>query len=265
METNWKIWMRNWRISRMWLLMIPLNIREPMKVCPPPPIDLHFYVILKLLHLQASLIQKQLKNSKIMSSRAWPPLTIWRRCVGRWRSWGTQWMRSVTCSWINWNRSRSIRRSGSPSRRRRLNLIMQSEFPIRRFWDRASDFIPCPLSPHRHNVEDPPEHEKKTKDIPANLVIGDKKKKRNPSGRNDINDFEDELGAGHFEPLNENYMGGRDSDLGVHECPILDSIERRCRGVDVISGDIHQEFLSVCAKHQICYLCVSISPVWEWL
>lgn len=44
----------------------------------------------------------------------------------------------------------------------------------------------------------------------------------------------------------------------VFECPLLNAMERRCRGVDILSGDIHQELLPVCAAHQLCYLCVSI-------
>lgn len=42
------------------------------------------------------------------------------------------------------------------------------------------------------------------------------------------------------------------------ECPLLDAMETRCRGVDLLSGDIHQELLPVCGVHQLCYLCVSL-------
>lgn len=51
-------------------------------------------------------------------------------------------------------------------------------------------------------------------------------------------------------------MGGKDMD-GPNDCPLLDSIEKRCRNVDLLSGDIHQELLPICAVHQLCYLCVS--------
>uniref|UniRef100_A0A182PEX8 Uncharacterized protein n=1 Tax=Anopheles epiroticus TaxID=199890 RepID=A0A182PEX8_9DIPT len=43
------------------------------------------------------------------------------------------------------------------------------------------------------------------------------------------------------------------------ECPLLDAFERRCRGVDVLSGDIYQELLPACGAHQLCYLC-GVSP-----
>jgi len=32
-------------------------------------------------------------------------------------------------------------------------------------------------------------------------------------------------------------------------------MEKRCRGVDLLSGDMQQELLPVCGIHQICYLC----------
>lgn len=31
----------------------------------------------------------------------------------------------------------------------------------------------------------------------------------------------------------------------------------RCRGVDLLSGDLNQELLPLCGVHQLCYLCVS--------
>ncbi|XP_058126213.1 trichohyalin [Anopheles ziemanni] len=43
------------------------------------------------------------------------------------------------------------------------------------------------------------------------------------------------------------------------DCPLLDAFERRCRGVDVLSGDIYQELLPACGAHQLCYLC-GVSP-----
>lgn len=42
------------------------------------------------------------------------------------------------------------------------------------------------------------------------------------------------------------------------ECPLLTALEKRCRGVAVLSGDLDQELLSLCAVHQFCYLCVSV-------
>lgn len=44
----------------------------------------------------------------------------------------------------------------------------------------------------------------------------------------------------------------------LSECPLLGAMETRCRGIDLLSGDLHQELLSVCGVHQLCYLCVSI-------
>lgn len=42
----------------------------------------------------------------------------------------------------------------------------------------------------------------------------------------------------------------------LSECPLLDAMETRCRGIDLLSGDMHQELLPVCGVHQLCYLCV---------
>lgn len=73
---------------------------------------------------------------------------------------------------------------------------------------------------------------------------------------NDIGEFEEELGAGHFEP-NEGLSSGRTNTLTPNQCPLILSMEKRCRGVDLLSGDMQQELLPVCGIHQICYLCVS--------
>uniref|UniRef100_A0A1B0D370 Uncharacterized protein n=1 Tax=Phlebotomus papatasi TaxID=29031 RepID=A0A1B0D370_PHLPP len=70
---------------------------------------------------------------------------------------------------------------------------------------------------------------------------------------NDLGEFEEELGAGHFDPVSETLglTGGR----SFAQCPLLDAIERRCRGVDLLSGDLQQELLPVCEIHQLCYIC----------
>lgn len=49
------------------------------------------------------------------------------------------------------------------------------------------------------------------------------------------------------------------SDILTYEdaCPILDTLEKRCRGVDVLTGDVHHNLLPACGVHQLCYLCVS--------
>lgn len=115
-----------------------------------------------------------------------------------------------------------------------------------------------------------PSHEKVVHDIPNStqeLLEEDKKKKKKKSvvpakafpDYNDIGEFEEELGAGHFEPLNEgSYPGGRTNSLTPNQCPIILAMEKRCRGVDLLSGDMQQELLPVCGIHQICYLCVSL-------
>ena len=53
--------------------------------------------------------------------------------------------------------------------------------------------------------------------------------------------------------MNEVLMEGSETD----ECPVLDAIERRCRGIDLLSGDLHQNLFKICGIHQLCYLCVS--------
>lgn len=76
---------------------------------------------------------------------------------------------------------------------------------------------------------------------------------------NEMGEFEVDDGVGHFEPMNEGYMGGpHENSVGSSQCPLLDAMEKRCRGIDLLSGDIHQDLLPVCGIHQICYLCVSV-------
>ncbi|XP_055531774.1 uncharacterized protein LOC129722393 [Wyeomyia smithii] len=87
----------------------------------------------------------------------------------------------------------------------------------------------------------------------------DKKKKKKKRvtkrfqevSRNDVPDFEEELGEGY----------GRSLAVESNECPLLDALERRCRGVDVLSGDVYQELLPACGAHQLCYLCGSSQTV----
>lgn len=80
--------------------------------------------------------------------------------------------------------------------------------------------------------------------------------------RNDVPDFEEELGAGHYAPVSETY--GRNLAVDTNECPLLDALERRCRGVDVLSGDIYQELLPACGVHQLCYLCGTTQSVCDF-
>jgi hypothetical protein len=81
-------------------------------------------------------------------------------------------------------------------------------------------------------------------DLPENDLKDDddKKKKRKEKKRNEI-----------VEPLSESLMGGpKASD---DKCAVLDAVERRCRGIDILTGDMNQYFLQSCGYHQLCYLC----------
>lgn len=111
-----------------------------------------------------------------------------------------------------------------------------------------------------------PNHEKVVQDVQnsaQDIPEEDKKKKKksviatkSSPEYNDIYEFEEELGAGHLEP-NDGYFSGRTNTLAPNQCPLILSMEKRCRGVDLLSGDMQQELLPVCGIHQICYLCVS--------
>jgi hypothetical protein len=79
-----------------------------------------------------------------------------------------------------------------------------------------------------------------------------KKKKKKRSQKKSSNLINDET------PMSEGYMGG--GNFFQAECPILDSIEKRCRGIDILSG-AHQNLLEACGEHQLCYLCVSINNI----
>lgn len=115
-----------------------------------------------------------------------------------------------------------------------------------------------------------PSHEKVVHDVAnsAQEIPEEDKKKKKKSvlaaksfpEYNDIGEFEEELGAGHFEPLNDGgYSTGRTNNLTPNQCPLVLAMEKRCRGVDLLSGDMQQELLPVCGIHQICYLCVSLT------
>jgi len=90
----------------------------------------------------------------------------------------------------------------------------------------------------KNNIDDDNDDKKKKK-----------KKKRSQKRNNEIS----------AEPLmSEGYMGGMGM-MYQRECPMLDSIERRCREVGILSGDSHQNLLEACGEHQLCYLCVSFN------
>uniref|UniRef100_A0AAG5D8Z0 Uncharacterized protein n=1 Tax=Anopheles atroparvus TaxID=41427 RepID=A0AAG5D8Z0_ANOAO len=80
----------------------------------------------------------------------------------------------------------------------------------------------------------------------------DKKKKKRTQKR-----YQEVMRAPEEQEMDDDYNRG----LVVEstECPLLDAFERRCRGVDVLSGDIYQELLPACGAHQLCYLC-GVSP-----
>lgn len=82
----------------------------------------------------------------------------------------------------------------------------------------------------------------------------DKKKKKKRSQKKSImnNDVDDDRVEG--APMSEGYMGGK---VFEENCPLLDAIEKRCRGIDLLSGDSHHNLLEACGAHQLCYLCVS--------
>lgn len=77
--------------------------------------------------------------------------------------------------------------------------------------------------------------------------------KPQPQQFTDYNDLDDETQyseAGQFQSMN--------NERSPSACPLLDAMEKRCRGIDILSGDIHQELLPICGIHQMCYLCVTI-------
>lgn len=78
----------------------------------------------------------------------------------------------------------------------------------------------------------------------------EKKKKKRSQKKSELNNIIND----ETEPLmSEGSMGGR---VFQNYCPILDAIEKRCRGVDIYSGDSHHNLLEACGAHQLCYLCV---------
>lgn len=78
-----------------------------------------------------------------------------------------------------------------------------------------------------------------------NELDGVSKKKKKRSGKMNGNKIE--------APMSESLMGG----MAQNDCPLLNAMERRCRGIDILSGDLHQNLLETCGVHQLCYLCVS--------
>lgn len=95
---------------------------------------------------------------------------------------------------------------------------------------------------NRHKPEDAPkkvDHQEPENDMDDD----DDKKKKKKKKRNGLEDLLEERGV-ELEALND-------------QCTILDNLEKRCKGVQTLSGDLHQELLPACGVHQLCYLCVS--------
>uniref|UniRef100_A0A1A9UIY2 THD domain-containing protein n=1 Tax=Glossina austeni TaxID=7395 RepID=A0A1A9UIY2_GLOAU len=79
---------------------------------------------------------------------------------------------------------------------------------------------------------------------------------RYPELSNDFEGPEQSLsGPRRLEPLNDAYLGNKNYIWGSNQCPIIEAMAERCRGVDLLSGDLNQELLPLCGVHQICYLC----------
>ncbi|KAI8127408.1 hypothetical protein FF38_02278 [Lucilia cuprina] len=79
---------------------------------------------------------------------------------------------------------------------------------------------------------------------------------RYPDVANEFGEFEDTLQSpNRYETLNDAYLGNKNYILGTNQCPIIESMAERCRGVDLLSGDVNQELLPLCGVHQLCYLC----------
>lgn len=83
-----------------------------------------------------------------------------------------------------------------------------------------------------------------------------KKKKKRSQKKSDLDNLITEE-----EPMSEGYMGGRMAS----ECPLLDGIEKKCRGIDIMSGDAQHYMLEACGAHQLCYLCVSLTSLSNWV
>lgn len=94
----------------------------------------------------------------------------------------------------------------------------------------------------------------------------DKKKKKKRSEKKSITTNEvsdDRVAALVSAPMSEGYMGG--NGVFQDDCPLLSAIEKRCRGIDLLTGDTHHNLLEACGAHQLCYLCVSCFTLFMWV
>jgi hypothetical protein len=97
---------------------------------------------------------------------------------------------------------------------------------------------------------------KKVNDEAKNDLTDEKKKKKKRSEKKSIttNEVSDDRVSLGNAPMSEGYMGG---SVFQDDCPLLSVIEKRCRGIDLLTGDTHHNLLEACGAHQLCYLCVS--------
>ncbi|XP_065369585.1 DNA ligase 1 isoform X2 [Calliphora vicina] len=107
-----------------------------------------------------------------------------------------------------------------------------------------------PVTSQNLNSEDKDEEAMKKKMKKSNGFM------RYPDVANEFGEFEDTLQSpNRYETLNDAYLGNKNYILGTNQCPIIESMAERCRGVDLLSGDVNQELLPLCGVHQLCYLC----------
>lgn len=97
---------------------------------------------------------------------------------------------------------------------------------------------------YSHEIDNPTK--KIAPDSPNNELDEVNKKKKKRAGKMSGNKIIE-------APMSESLMGG----MPQNDCPLLEAMERRCRGIDILSGDLHQNLLETCGVHQLCYLCVS--------
>lgn len=106
-----------------------------------------------------------------------------------------------------------------------------------------------------HEIDSP---EKKLNDDSKNGLNDDEddKKKKKRSQKKSIMAMTNEVNDDVMAPMSEGYMGGK-VFREQNDCPLLNAIEKRCRGIDLLTGDTHHNLLEACGAHQLCYLCVS--------
>lgn len=196
-----------------------------------------------------------------------PPPTASRKCAVRSHDWKNQWswrriskgicFRECDRNLSTTRMRRRKKRNALRWRRRKPSLITRSE----RWWHAIRSVINFDeiFFYPSHDIESPA---KKASAEPHKNDLSedaDKKKKKRSQKRTELSNL-----INDDAPMSEGYMGGRMSN----ECPLLDGIEKKCRGIDIMTGDSHQNLLEACGAHQLCYLCVSSSlalSIWVML